>query len=70
MNATGSITIDGDAAPACIAYLASEGRASYPITPSSPMGVFADPWAREGRPNLWSVPPHVVAMLREQPWRR
>jgi pyruvate-ferredoxin/flavodoxin oxidoreductase len=59
------ITIDGNEAAACLAYLASEVIAIYPITPSSPMGELADQWASEGRPNLWGVPPRVVEMQSE-----
>jgi pyruvate-ferredoxin/flavodoxin oxidoreductase len=58
-------TIDGNEAAARIAYLASELIAIYPITPSSPMGEFADAWASEGRPNLWGLPPRVVEMQSE-----
>ncbi len=39
--------------------------AIYPITPSSPMGEWADQWAAEGKPNLWGTVPQVVEMQSE-----
>lgn len=36
------VTIDGNEAAAYVAYRANEVIAIYPITPSSPMGEFAD----------------------------
>jgi pyruvate-ferredoxin/flavodoxin oxidoreductase len=35
-----------------VAYARNEVIAIYPITPSSPMGEWADQWASERRPNL------------------
>ena len=37
-------TIDGNEAVARVAYKLSEVIALYPITPSSPMGEWADAW--------------------------
>jgi pyruvate-ferredoxin/flavodoxin oxidoreductase len=57
--------LDGNEAAARVAYLASEVICIYPITPSSPMGEWADQWAAEGRPNLWGAVPRVVEMQSE-----
>ena len=58
-------TLDGNEAVAAVAYQLSEVIAIYPITPSSPMGEWADQWAAEGKPNLWGSVPHVVEMQSE-----
>jgi pyruvate-ferredoxin/flavodoxin oxidoreductase len=58
-------TMDGNEAVAAVAYQLSEVVAIYPITPSSPMGEWADQWAAEGRPNLWGGTPQVVEMQSE-----
>src|SRR5438270_5393107 len=58
-------TIDGNEAVAAVAYALSEVIAIYPITPSSPMGEWADQWAAEGRPNLWGTVPLVAEMQSE-----
>ncbi len=59
------VTLDGNEAAAAVAYQTNEVIAIYPITPSSPMGEFADQWAAERRPNLWGVVPKVVEMQAE-----
>jgi pyruvate-ferredoxin/flavodoxin oxidoreductase len=59
------VTIDGNEAGAHVAYQASDLIAIYPITPSSPMGEWADQWATEGRPNLWGTIPRVMEMQSE-----
>ena len=59
------ITADANEAVAGVAYRASEMIAVYPITPSSPMGEWADEWATKARPNLWGQPPRVVEMQGE-----
>ncbi len=59
------VTIDGNEAAASVAYRASEVIAIYPITPSSPMGEFADEWAAQGVPNAWGVVPQVVELQSE-----
>lgn len=59
------ITIDGNEAVAHVAFRVSEVIAIYPITPSSPMGEFADAWASERKRNLWGVVPSVVEMQSE-----
>ena len=58
-------TLDGNEAVARVAYRLSETIAIYPITPSSPMGEWADSWATAGRPNLWGTVPSVVEMQSE-----
>jgi pyruvate-ferredoxin/flavodoxin oxidoreductase len=62
-------TMDANEAVANVAYRLSEVIAIYPITPSSPMGEWADQWSSEGVPNLFGTVPHVVrakAELRAQ----
>jgi pyruvate-ferredoxin/flavodoxin oxidoreductase len=58
-------TIDGNEAVANVAYKLSEVIAIYPITPSSPMGEWADQWSSEGKRNLWDTVPSVVEMQSE-----
>ncbi|HKF02791.1 MAG TPA: pyruvate:ferredoxin (flavodoxin) oxidoreductase [Candidatus Sulfotelmatobacter sp.] len=58
-------TMDGNEAVAHVAYRVSEVIAIYPITPSSPMGEWADQWASENVPNAWGSVPHVVEMQSE-----
>ena len=59
------ITVEGNEAVATIAHMLSEVIAIYPITPSTPMGEFADVWSASGRPNLWGTVPLVVEMQSE-----
>jgi pyruvate-ferredoxin/flavodoxin oxidoreductase len=59
------ITIDGNEAAASAAHRLSEVIAIYPITPSSPMGEFADEWAAQGKPNAWGTIPQVTEMQSE-----
>jgi pyruvate-ferredoxin/flavodoxin oxidoreductase len=59
------VTIDGNEAVARVAYQLSEVIAIYPITPSSPMGEWADQWAAEEKPNLWGSVPRVIEMQSE-----
>jgi pyruvate-ferredoxin/flavodoxin oxidoreductase len=58
-------TMDANEAVAHVAYRASEVIAIYPITPSSPMGEWADQWASESIPNAWGSVPHVIEMQSE-----
>src|SRR5215470_5710180 len=58
-------TMDGNEAVAHVAYGVSEVIAIYPITPSSPMGEWADQWASENVPNAWGSVPQVVEMQSE-----
>lgn len=51
------VTIDGNEAAARVAHKINEVIAIYPITPSSPMGEWADQWSAEGKRNIWgSIP--------------
>jgi pyruvate-ferredoxin/flavodoxin oxidoreductase len=59
------VTIDGNEAAAYVAYNTNEVIAIYPITPSSPMGEWADAWAAEGKKNIWGVVPSVTEMQSE-----
>ena len=43
------VTVDGNEAAASVAHRVSEVIAIYPITPSSPMGEFADEWSNRGQ---------------------
>jgi pyruvate-ferredoxin/flavodoxin oxidoreductase len=58
-------TMDANEAVAHVAYGVSEVIAIYPITPSSPMGEWADQWSSEGVPNAFGSVPHVVEMQSE-----
>ena len=58
-------TIDANEAVAHVAYRLNEVIAIYPITPSSPMGEWADQWASENVPNIWGTIPHVAEMQSE-----
>ena len=64
VNAAKAI-MDANEATADVAFRASEVCAIYPITPSSPMGEFADQWSAEGRKNLWGAVPHIQEMESE-----
>ena len=57
--------MDANEATADVAFRLSEVCAIYPITPSSPMGEFADQWSAEGRKNLWGAVPHIQEMESE-----
>lgn len=57
--------LDGNEAVADVTYRLNEVIAIYPITPSSPMGEWADQWASEGRKNIWGVVPRVIEMQSE-----
>ncbi len=59
------VTIDGNEAAAYVAYRTNEVIAIYPITPSSPMGEWADAWASEGVKNIWGTVPVVQEMQSE-----
>ena len=58
-------TLDANEAVAHVAYHLSEVIAIYPITPSSPMGEWADAWASANMKNLWETIPSVVEMQSE-----
>jgi pyruvate-ferredoxin/flavodoxin oxidoreductase len=59
------IVVDGNEAAAAVAHRLSEVIAIYPITPSSPMGEFADSWSAHGRTNLWGASPQIMEMQSE-----
>jgi pyruvate-ferredoxin/flavodoxin oxidoreductase len=59
------ITLDGNEAAARVAHKVNEVIAIYPITPSSPMGEFADQYSAEGQENIWGSVPMVVEMQAE-----
>jgi len=59
------VTWDGNEAAAYVAHSLSEVIAIYPITPSSPMGEWADQWSAEGKRNIWGTVPLVVEMQSE-----
>jgi len=59
------VTIDGNTAAAHVAYAFSEVAAIYPITPSSPMGEYADSWASVGRKNLFGQKVDIIEMQSE-----
>ncbi|MCX7869605.1 MAG: hypothetical protein N2322_06605, partial [Terrimicrobiaceae bacterium] len=58
-------SMDGAEAAASVAYRLSELIAIYPITPSTPMGEWADEWAAQGRQNIWHGVPKIVEMQSE-----
>ena len=57
--------MDGNEAVAHVAVRTNEVIAIYPITPSSPMGEWADQWASEGVRNIWGTVPSVIEMQSE-----
>lgn len=65
MEAKSFATLDGNEAVARVAYALNEAIAIYPITPSSPMGEWADAWSAAGKPNAWGTVPAVVEMQSE-----
>ena len=60
-----SLTLDANEAVAKVAYHLSEVIAIYPITPSSPMGEWADAWSAAGQTNFWHTVPSVVELQSE-----
>ena len=59
------VTIDGNEAAAYVAFKTTEVVAIYPITPSSPMGEYADEWSAHGQKNIWGTVPQVIEMQSE-----
>jgi pyruvate-ferredoxin/flavodoxin oxidoreductase len=59
------MTVDGNEAAASVAYRLCDVTSIYPITPSSPMGEWADQWASEGATNIWGAVPTVTQMQSE-----
>ncbi|MBQ9502558.1 MAG: hypothetical protein IJU70_10420, partial [Lentisphaeria bacterium] len=59
------MTIDGNYAASYVAYAFSEVAAIYPITPSSPMGEYADEWASKNAKNMFGQTMQIVEMQSE-----
>jgi pyruvate-ferredoxin/flavodoxin oxidoreductase len=59
------VTLDANEAAASVAHRLNEVIAIYPITPSSPMGEFADAWSAKGQTNIWGKVPRVIEMQSE-----
>ena len=57
--------MDGNEAAASVAHRMNEVCVIYPITPSSPMGEWADAWSAAKQKNLWGVVPFVQEMQSE-----
>ena len=57
--------MDGNEAAASVAHRMNEVCVIYPITPSSPMGEWADAWSATKQKNLWGVVPDVQEMQSE-----
>ncbi len=60
-----TVMMDGNEAAAYVAHKVNEVIAIYPITPSSPMGEWADEWSAKGQPNIWGTVPLVCEMQSE-----
>ncbi len=58
-------TLDGNDAAAYVAHKTNEVIAIYPITPSSPMGEWADEWSAKGVKNIWGSVPLVSELQSE-----
>ena len=59
------MTIDGNYAASYVAYAFSEVAAIFPITPSSPMGEYADAWSSQGKVNMFGEKVDVAEMQSE-----
>ncbi|NLF30483.1 MAG: pyruvate:ferredoxin (flavodoxin) oxidoreductase, partial [Planctomycetes bacterium] len=59
------VMMDGNEAAAYVAHKTNEVCAIYPITPSSPMGEWADAWSAAGAKNIWGTVPSVVELQSE-----
>jgi len=57
--------MDANEAAASVAHRMNEVCVIYPITPSSPMGEWADAWSSASQKNLWGVVPFVQEMQSE-----
>jgi pyruvate-ferredoxin/flavodoxin oxidoreductase len=62
---TNTKIMDGNEAVAHIAYKTTEISIIYPITPSTPMGEFADQWSADAMKNIWGTIPQVIEMQSE-----
>lgn len=59
------ISMDGAEGVASVAYRMSDLIAIYPITPSTPVGEWADEWAAQSKQNIWHAVPQIVEMQSE-----
>jgi pyruvate-ferredoxin/flavodoxin oxidoreductase len=59
------VTLDANEATATVAHAVSEVVAIYPITPSSPMGEWADEWSAKNQKNIWGTVPLVIELQSE-----
>ncbi len=57
--------MDANEACASVAHRMNEVCVIYPITPSSPMGEWADAWSAAKQKNLWGVAPTIQEMQSE-----
>ena len=57
--------MDANEATAGVAHRLNEVAVIYPITPSSPMGEWADAWAAQGVKNIWGKVPEIYEMQSE-----
>src|SRR5574343_109788 len=57
--------MDGNEAASYVAYKTSEVCAIYPITPSSPMGEWADEWSSNEIKNIFGEVPKIIEMQSE-----
>ena len=57
--------MDGNEAAASVAHRINEVCVIYPITPSSPMGEWADAWSAAKQKNIWGMIPEVQEMQSE-----
>ncbi len=57
--------LDANEAAAMVAYKLNELSIIYPITPSSPMGEWADAWSAANQTNIWGKIPQVLEMQSE-----
>ena len=65
MSSRALVTVDANEAVASIAHRTNEVCVIYPITPSSPMGEFADDWSSRSRTNIWGDVPQIMEMQSE-----
>ncbi len=57
--------MDANEACASVAHRMNEVCVIYPITPSSPMGEWADAWSAAKQKNIWGVSPTIQEMQSE-----
>ncbi len=65
MSTNKSHAMDGNEAVASVAFRLNEVCCIYPITPSSPMGEYADQWSCSEKKNIWGNIPTVYEMQSE-----